>query len=115
MLKTEVKSKITEQKKLTIREIDASLDENLARLVNQARDKGASSWLTVNPNYRQDMVLNKSEFQDALRIRYGLRLENLPSTCVCGTKFDLEDALQCKKGGFISQRHDEIKTCWPYV
>ena len=56
------------------------------------------------------MVLNKSEFQDSLRIRYGLTLENLPSVCVCGTKYDIVPALSCKKGGFISQRYDDIKS-----
>ena len=61
------------------------------------------------------MVLTKSEFQDALRIRYGLRLENLPTACVCGTKYDIANALQCKKGGFISQRQDDIKIILAYV
>ena len=58
---------------------------------------------------KQDMFLNKLEFQDAFRPRYNLKIENLPSACVCGTNLDVFHALSCAKGGFISQRHDDIK------
>ena len=42
--------------------IDASLPSDLLPLVNQARDKGASSWLNAIPLEEQGLVLNKQEF-----------------------------------------------------
>ena len=53
--------------------------------------------------------LNKEEFSDALRLRYNIQLEDLPSTCRCGNPFNVSHALICKTGGFIHQRHDNIK------
>ena len=77
--------------------------------VKQARDKGASSWLNALPIEEQDFVLNKGEFKDALRLRYNIDLENLPTTCPCGERFDVTHALTCGKGGFVIERHDNVK------
>ena len=78
--------------------IDSSLSPNLLRLVNQSRDKGASSWLNAMPLADQGLALNKQEFRDSLRLRYDLPLVDLPSHCICGDKFTVGHALSCKKG-----------------
>ena len=52
---------------------------------------------------------NKQEFRDALRLRYNIPLQDLPSSCVCGERFTINHALSCKKGGFVAQRHDSIR------
>ena len=75
----------------------------------QARDKGASSWLNSFPIEEQGFNLNKEEFRDALRLRYSLPLRDLPIYCTCGETFIVCHALSCKKGGFIAQRHDNIR------
>ena len=48
-------------------------------------------------------------FWDLIHIRYGWPLTRLPSSCECGAKFDIQHALSCKKGGFISQRHNHVR------
>ena len=98
------KVKYEEKKKL----IDSQLPEVCRTAVEQARDKGASSWLTAIPLEQQGFQLNKEEFRDSLRLRYGLPLQNLPRFCPCGQSFTVEHALSCKKGGFITLRHDTI-------
>ena len=78
--------------------IDSSLSPGMLRLVNQLRDKGASSWLNAMPLADKGLALNKQEFRlDALR--YDLPLVDLPSHCICGDKFTVSHALSCKKGG----------------
>ena len=32
----------------------------------------------------------------------------MPTKCVCGSNFDLNQACLCKKGGFVSNGHDEL-------
>ena len=90
-------------------EVDSFLTDEMLNFVRQARDKGASSWLNALPIESQMFSLNALEFRDALKLRYGLRLENLPSKCTCDEKFDVYHALSCKKGGFVTQRHDNIR------
>ena len=48
--------------------IDSTLSPDLLRLVNQSRDKGASSWLNVMPLTDQGLALNKQEFRDSLHL-----------------------------------------------
>ena len=42
-------------------------------------------------------------------MRYNWILSRLPSVCECGMKIYLTHALSCKKGGFVSLRHNHIR------
>ena len=53
------------------------------RLNDIAQEQGSSSWLTALPIKRLGLNLSKSDFWDALRLRYGLPLKRLPSNCGC--------------------------------
>jgi hypothetical protein len=81
----------------------------LLRQITQTRDKGASSWLNAIPFENQGLALNKQEFRDSLCLRYNVPLSNLPLTCPCGSTFNINHALSCKKGGFVSQRRDNVR------
>ena len=48
--------------------VDANLPTDLKSFVNQAREKGASSWLNAIPLKDQGLDRNKQEFKDALRL-----------------------------------------------
>ena len=54
-------------------------------------------------------VLNKEEFKDSVRLRYGWQITNIPAYCVCGSKNDVDHTLTCKHGGHTIFRHDRIK------
>ena len=72
-------------------------------------EKGASSWVTAVPSYDHGTVLHKGEFTDAVCIRYGWTLANLPTTCACGTSFSVQHALDCKLGGLRVIQHNEVR------
>ena len=81
----------------------------LKRAVELAKEKGASTWLTSLPLSEHGFTLHKGAFQDALALRYGWTPSNMPAKCACGSKFDVEHALSCAKGGFPTMRHNEIR------
>ena len=66
-------------------------------------------WQNALPIEELGSYLNKEQFWDAIRLRYNLKLDNLPTQCPCGQAFNVAHALNCKKGGFVSQRHENIK------
>ena len=70
--------------------IDEKLDQVTRRAVSLAREKGSSSWLQVLPLKEYNFCLNKSDFRDALNLRYGRVIEDLPSSCPCGQRFSPE-------------------------
>ena len=88
---------------------DFTLPSDLLWSVNQSRDKGASLWLTAVPLVDQGLVPNNHEYRDSLRLRYNMPLSDLPSKCACGEKYTVFHALSCKKGGFVTQRHDGVR------
>ena len=90
-------------------DIEEKLPPSTLRAVQQAKMKGASSWLAVRPSTEQGFTLNKSEFRDALAIRYDRPIKNLPSKCPCGQAFTITHAMNCKKGGFVTMRHNDIR------
>ena len=65
----------------------------------------------IVPSQLSSMVfsLNKAEFRDAVMLRYGKEFKGFPATCPCGQKYDTTHALNCKKGGFVTIRHNNIR------
>lgn len=89
-------------------EIRESMSVEDSRLLDLSMENGASTWLSTLPLVDEGYHLTKQNFWDLIRFRYGWQLSRLPTTCECGSSFSVEHALSCKKGGFISLRHNEI-------
>ena len=73
-----------------------------------SQEKGSSSWLNVIPLKEMGFDLSKREFRDALHLRYDWSIPDKPAVCVCGDNFNTDHAMICKKGGFITMRHNEL-------
>ena len=89
--------------------IKDKLPPSRQRLFDCATEKGASSWLSVLPTTNHGFNLHKGAFRDALCLRYGWQLPNLPQSCICGASFTVDHAMICHKGGFPTIRHNEIR------
>ena len=77
--------------------------------VKAASEKGASSWVTACPSFDHGTVFHKGDFADACYLRYGWTLPNLPTTCACGTAFNVQHALDCRLGGLRIIQHNEVR------
>ena len=53
--------------------------------------------------------LEKQAFWDEIRIRYNIPLERLPTLCVCGDLFNLQQTLSCPKEGLVITRYNEMR------
>ena len=85
------------------------LDEKTKRLLNAAAEKGASAWLSTLPLQRLGYTLNKREFRDAVCLRYGWDIPDMPSFCGCGKKNSVDHVLICPLGGYTSMRHNALR------
>ena len=68
----------------------------------------ASNWITAMPLKEYDYFLHKGDFRDALCLRYGWHLNNLPAKGACGESKSVDYALVCRKGGYTIIRHNAI-------
>jgi len=89
--------------------IYSTLTPSSQRLVDMAMEKGSSAWLTVIPIRDHGYNLHKSAFKDSLCLRYGWSPTSLPNSCVCGSSFTINHALNCPCGGLPSLRHNELR------
>ena len=109
----EIKAKIRQEKGENLDEKAKTIREMLPvtkqRSMDLLNEKGSSSWLTVLPLKEHGFNLNKSEFRDALSLRYDWQLKNLPQHCVCGANFSTDHAMICPHGGMTILRHNEIR------
>ena len=80
------------------------LSPKLQRNVTIACEKGVSSWLTALLLQDHGFSLSKGAFRDAIRLRYGWPLHDLPSECVCAKPFTADHALKRKIGGYLCIR-----------
>ena len=46
---------------------------------------------------------------DAVYIRYGWTLPDMPTDCVCGAPFGVQHALDCALGGYRTIQHNEVR------
>ena len=79
------------------------------RALGLATEKGLSMWLTSLPLKEMGFNLNKREFRDGLSPRYDWPIADIPSTCLCGEPFTIDHAMICVRGGFVNQRHNELR------
>ena len=86
-----------------------SLPTKAKRAVELATEKGSSNWLTVIPLKELDYNLNKKEFRDAIKLRYDWEITDTPMLCACNVQFSVDHAIVFQRGGFIIQRHNELR------
>ena len=98
-----------EEQAVSAQDVFNRLSPELQRYVTIACEKGASSWLTALPLQDHGFSLSKGTFRDAIRLRYGWSLHNLPSEFVCGKPFSADHALNCKIGGYPCIRHNQVR------
>ena len=89
--------------------IKSCSDPLLQHTIDMLSAKCSSLWLTALPIQEQCFHLNKEEFQDALRLRYGWELSRAPSHCVCGATFSANHAMICRNSGLTFIRHNELR------
>ena len=92
-----------------LNEIKTVVDIKLRRSIELACEKGAGAWLSALPIQAMGYVLNKQEFRDSLCLRYGWKIPNTPLFCACKTKNSVDHTLNCKRGGYVSMRHNNIR------
>ena len=86
------------------------LDAKKKRAFRRSIDGNTSAWLAVLRLCTHHFDLSATEFRDAMAMRYQRPLLRMPATCDgCGAAFNLEHALDCRKGGLVIQRHNEIR------
>ena len=44
-----------------------------------------------------------------MKLRYEWDVPDMPSVCVCGDHLNVDHAMICKRGGFVIQRHNELR------
>ena len=86
-----------------------SLPTKAKRAAELATEKGSSNWLTVIPLKELDYNLNKKEFRDAIKLRYDWEITDTPMLCACNVQFSVDHAIVFQRGGFIIQRHNELR------
>ena len=53
--------------------------------------------------------MSKAEFWDVVYLRYGLPLKQFPSHCDCSKFYTVQHVLSCKRGGFVTLRHNKSR------
>eukprot|EP00978_Attheya_sp_CCMP212_P040963 scaffold229254_cov51-Attheya_sp.AAC.7 len=87
---------------------EENMSKKDARIIRRGGKMGG--WLTVLPNVMNGSILSDLEFRGGLCLCYAMTLQNLPTHCDgCNTKCNIDHALNCKKGGLVIARHQEVK------
>ena len=99
-----------DQFRLLLSSLLPGLPSLTSRAVQRAVDSHTSGWLNVLPLAHHHFDLSAQQFRDALCLRYHRPLSLLPASCDgCGGDFSLTHALDCRKGGLVTQRHNEVR------
>ena len=68
------------------------------------------AWLKVQLSTVYGTEMGVQEWRDTLFLRYGLEPPDLPTHYIgCQAKFSISHALDCKTGGLVTERHNELR------
>ena len=107
--KLEVKSDNEKLIKQEEEDILKQLDTKTQKLMKAAQEKGASAWLSALPLKNMGYAISKEEFRDAVSLRYGWKINDMPKFCACGKENSLDHALSCGTGGYTIMRHNWLR------
>ena len=79
------------------------------KAIQDAKMPGASWRLGVLPLTEFGFALNKGQFRDARGLRCGRPLKGLPAKRSFGKIYNVKHALNCKKGGFVTMRNNNLR------
>ena len=110
-----IKQQRESKTKTKIKQLKNELNANQLHLMKLNQEQNASSWLTSLTFKEEGYIVNKQCFFDLIRTRYGWQLDRLPSKCECGSTFSIDHPLICKKGGFVSLRHNQVRNLTAFL
>ena len=90
-------------------DVSNNSDVKTKRVLELSREKGSGAWLNAIPIQSLGFTLNKQEFRDSVCLRYGWQIPNTPSFCQCSKKNNIDHALSCKLGGYVTMRHNRVR------
>ena len=105
-IKTSIHKNNREKQKHTAEHV---YNQSTKALCRSAKERCSSSWLSVLPLDDHGFALHKSDFRDALCLRYGWSLLHTPAKCNCGSSFSVDHAMVCPMGSFPIIRHNELR------
>ena len=109
-VKAEKTTKLRDRASTIMRQLPSPLQRN----VQLAQEKGAPSWLSAILISAHGFSLTKAEFRDAIALRYGWPLQQMPSHCSCGHTMSVDHALSCPVGGYPSFGTMKCETSQPH-
>lgn len=111
----QLKTEKEERRIECLQEVLDLVDVKLKRSIELAGEKGAGAWLTALPLKSMGYTLNKQEFRDAICLRYGWKIPNTPLFCNCKKKNDVNHTLNCKLGGYVHMRHNNLRDLEAFI
>ena len=78
-------------------------------LLQLSTGKSVSNRLTMLHIAEYRFELSKQHFWDSVSLRHRWEISKLATMCLCGSKFDIQQTMSCKKGGFVTIRHKDLR------
>jgi len=115
-LRAQIDESVDKKQALRLKQLIERADDGMKFALKVSAEKGASSWVTATPLFDHGTVLHKGDFVDAIYMRYGWTLPDLPVRCGCQqAAFSLQHALDCKTGGYRTIQHNEVRDVFAQV
>ena len=108
-MKAEVKAESRQAQAAAMEDVVQNASAGLRNVIDSAREKGSSSWLTCRPLKKYGFNLTEQEFRDGLCLRYGWMPARIPTHCSCGQEMSVSHSLSCPNGRFPTIRHNAIR------
>jgi hypothetical protein len=107
-VKAELKLRNAAKSESSLNDLASKMSCDNRRTILRGRETG--QWLLVSPSTVNGTELSAQEFCDAFLLRYTRCPPDLPIQCDgCQQKFSVCHALECKRGGLVISRHNEIR------
>ena len=75
--------------------IRCSLSDKKLKSSDIRQETSPSIWLSMLPLKDEGYCLNKQEFSDLVKLRYGWSQSRLPTQCICGAQNDIQHGFSC--------------------